>query len=214
MKEDVLEQIVDDYLQAQGYFTRHNVKFRPDAGDAGYASREHAVHSDIDVVAVNPLLEGPDRVRVVSCKAWQAGFAATLLLKRLRGEAPDGKRSTWRHMRELWDPVWVTAFRRKVFEVTGSHEFHYSFAVTLTKGDTGPWATEPRIQENLANNPFSFLTLEEMWRPMLGELTHTPEGSEIGRLIQLLKAAGLTTVPPATPSATVEVAPDDEDDDA
>jgi hypothetical protein len=30
VKEDVLEQIVDDYLQAQGYFTRHNIKFRPD----------------------------------------------------------------------------------------------------------------------------------------------------------------------------------------
>jgi len=27
MKEDVLEQIVDDYLQMQGYFTTHNVRF-------------------------------------------------------------------------------------------------------------------------------------------------------------------------------------------
>jgi hypothetical protein len=29
MKEDVLEQIVDDYLQMQGYFTTHNVRFNP-----------------------------------------------------------------------------------------------------------------------------------------------------------------------------------------
>ena len=28
MKEDILEQLVDDYLQAKGYFTRHNINFR------------------------------------------------------------------------------------------------------------------------------------------------------------------------------------------
>jgi len=28
MKEDVLEQIVDDYLQFKGYFATHNVRFR------------------------------------------------------------------------------------------------------------------------------------------------------------------------------------------
>lgn len=32
MKEDILEQMVDEYLQHKGYFTRHNIKFRP-AGD-------------------------------------------------------------------------------------------------------------------------------------------------------------------------------------
>jgi hypothetical protein len=32
MKEDVLEQIVDDYLQFKGYFTTHNVRFKPDPG--------------------------------------------------------------------------------------------------------------------------------------------------------------------------------------
>jgi hypothetical protein len=206
MKEDVLEQVVDDYLQSQGYFTRHNVRFRPDPTDDGYDSRQHSVRSDIDVIAVHPSMVGPERVRVVSCKAWQEGFGVTILLKRLRGEAPDAKRPTWRHMRELWDPLWAAAFRRKVLEVTGSEEFHYSFAVTLLKGDPAPWITEPRIQANLANNPFSFLTLEEMWRSMLTGITLTPEGSDIGRLIQLLKAAGLTNVPPATPPATTEAA--------
>jgi hypothetical protein len=29
MKEDVLEQIVDDYLQFKGGFTTHNVRFKP-----------------------------------------------------------------------------------------------------------------------------------------------------------------------------------------
>lgn len=209
MKEDVLEQIVDDYLQAQGYFTRHNLKFRPHSSEAGYLARDHSVHSDIDVIGINPLRSGPDRVRVVSCKAWQAGFAATLLLKRLRGEAPDAKRATWRHMRELWDPMWADAFRRKVEEVTGCSEFHYSFAVTLLKGDPEPWAKDPVIQSNLGGNPFSFLTLEDMWRSMLGGITKTPEGSDIGRLVQLLKAARLTSVPPPkVPPLIDEVLPD------
>ncbi len=29
MKEDVLEQVVDDYLKFKGSFTTHNVRFRP-----------------------------------------------------------------------------------------------------------------------------------------------------------------------------------------
>jgi len=32
MKEDVLEQIVDDYLRLNGYFTTHNVPFKPHTG--------------------------------------------------------------------------------------------------------------------------------------------------------------------------------------
>jgi hypothetical protein len=199
VKEDVLEQIVDDYLQAQGYFTRHNIKFRPDPMGAGYLSRDHSVHSDIDVIGVNPLLEGPARVWVVSCKSSQGGFGANLLLRRLRGEAPNSKRATWRHMRELWDPIWAEAFRSRIAAVTGSTQFQYSFAVTVLRGDADPWLAEPRIVENLAGNSFSFLTLENMWRSLLG-ITRTPEGSEIGRLVQLLKAAGLTEVPtPTTP---------------
>ena len=30
MKEDILEQIADDYLQFKGCFTTHNVRFKPD----------------------------------------------------------------------------------------------------------------------------------------------------------------------------------------
>jgi hypothetical protein len=29
MKEDILEQLVDDYLKFNGFFTVHNVKFKP-----------------------------------------------------------------------------------------------------------------------------------------------------------------------------------------
>ena len=29
MKEDILEQLVDEYLMHKGYFTMHNMKFKP-----------------------------------------------------------------------------------------------------------------------------------------------------------------------------------------
>ena len=36
MKEDILEQIVDDwFLSRPGVFTKHNVKFRPTPADPG-----------------------------------------------------------------------------------------------------------------------------------------------------------------------------------
>ena len=39
MKEDVLEQIVDDYLQHLGYFTQHNIRFRPRKDHPDFQSR-------------------------------------------------------------------------------------------------------------------------------------------------------------------------------
>src|SRR5947209_7557132 len=93
MKEDVLEQIVDDYLQMRGYFTTHNVRFNPPK-DEHYVARDDAVPSDIDVVGLHPKRTGPDRVMVVSCKSWQSGFAAPLILAQLRGEAKNPKRRT------------------------------------------------------------------------------------------------------------------------
>ena len=38
MKEDILEQIVDDYLQFKGYFTTHNVRFKPDPAHPDYVA--------------------------------------------------------------------------------------------------------------------------------------------------------------------------------
>lgn len=70
MKEDILEQLVDDYLQLKGYFTIHNVKFRPAQDDAAYVTNQDTVHSDVDIVGFHPLLNGPDRVWVASCKSW------------------------------------------------------------------------------------------------------------------------------------------------
>ncbi|HEX2295833.1 MAG TPA: hypothetical protein VHN37_11040 [Actinomycetota bacterium] len=76
MKEDVLEQIVDDYLQFSGYFTRHNVRFKPDQSHPEYIAEKDRVSSDVDVVGFSPRRYGVDQVVVVSCKAWQDGCVA------------------------------------------------------------------------------------------------------------------------------------------
>jgi len=201
VKEDVLEQIVDDYLNFRGYFTTHNVRFRPDPKSPGYESQQDSVHSDVDVVAYHPRKRGTDRVMVVSCKAWQGGFSADAKLAELRGEKKNPKRATWRRFRELWNPKWSHAFIDAVEELTGSRKFSYRIAVTHLRGDGDAWKDEPRIKANLPGCTFGFLTLEEMWSTMLDELTTTPAPSEIGRLAQLLIAAELT----APSKADVEI---------
>lgn len=202
MKEDVLEQVVDDYLKFNGYFTTHNVGFRPRTDHPDYGASYDSVRSDVDVVGYHPARTGLDRVVVVSCKAWQAGFDATAKLAELRGDKKNPKRETWRHFRELWIPKWSEAFRAAIFDLTGERDFTYRIAVTHLRGDAGAWATDPTIATNLNGCSVGFLPLEEMWKRMLAELTTTPAPSQIGRLAQLLKAAGLTAPQPvASPAA-------------
>jgi hypothetical protein len=71
-------------------------------------------------------------------------------------------------------------------------------------GNADAWASDPTIKANLHGLSFSFLTLRDMWATMLDEVTTTPAVSEIGRLAQLLKAAGLTApsaaFPPSPPA--------------
>jgi hypothetical protein len=74
MKEDVLEQVVDDYLMHKGYFTRHNIRFKPSSNHVNFIKNADSVASDIDVMGIHPRLHGDEQVVVVSCKAWQSGF--------------------------------------------------------------------------------------------------------------------------------------------
>jgi len=188
MKEDVLEQVVDDYLKFKGYFTTHNVRFRPAPDHPDYRVADDSVPSDVDVVGYHPKKEGLDRVVVVSCKSWQGGFNATAKLAELRGE----KAARRQHFREMRANKWSQSFRTAIAELTGVTEFTYLIAVTRLSGDADAWKHEPLIGENLPGCSVGFLTLKEMWADMLDQLTTTPAPSEIGRLAQLLKAAGLT----------------------
>ncbi|MGD0651640.1 MAG: hypothetical protein ABSA97_10970 [Verrucomicrobiia bacterium] len=74
MKEDILEQLCEEYFQLKGYFTVGNVKFKPARNASGYDVLQDAVHSDVDVLGYKPLEKGSERVVVCSCKSWQKGF--------------------------------------------------------------------------------------------------------------------------------------------
>lgn len=197
MKEDILEQIVEDHLQSLGYLTRHNLKFKPAADHELFDRAKDSVHSDIDVIGIAPTRTGPDRVWVVSCKSWQAGFDPVSMLAALREGKDTGGRETWKHLRELWVPKWNAAFREAVLEATGADTFTYSIAVTrLGRRTTAEeaaqlWMQDPTIASNLQGCELSFLTMKEMWRNLQDSVTTTVSGSEIGRLAQLLKAAGV-----------------------
>jgi hypothetical protein len=218
MKEDVLEQIVDDYLQFKGYFTTHNLRFRPNPNHPDYIGDLDRVPSDVDVVGYQPRQTGLDRVIVVTCKSWQTGFNTSRKLAELRGEATNPKRPTWQHFRELWIPKWSQAFREAIAELTGTSTFTYRIAVTrlVGTGDPGEWELDETIRSNLPGCSFGFLTLDEMWATMLAELSRTPAASEIGRLAQLLKAAGLTAprvvAPPTTPAPGSDAAAVEEEE--
>jgi len=88
MKEDILEQLVDDYLKFNGYFTAHNVKFQPAQTHPEYVKKDDCVASDIDVIGFHPRREGPDRVWIVSCDLILN--IESLRLKETR-ESQDGK---------------------------------------------------------------------------------------------------------------------------
>lgn len=188
----MLEQIVDDYLNLQGYFTTHNIPFRPTKSHPKYDSQLDSVPSDIDILGIHPRRRGKERVVAINCKSWQGGFRDKLLLEQLREERKNPKKETWHRFRELWIPKWSEAFRQEIYERTGAKSFTYRIAVTRLIGTGDGWVNEPRIRQNLPGCKFGFLPMEDMWTTVLRELTKRPAPSEIGRLAQLLKAAGLT----------------------
>lgn len=92
----------------------------------------------------------------------------------------------------MWVPRWSAAFRTVVYDLTRARHFTYLIAVTTLKGDGEAWSADPRIGENLPGCSVGFLPLSEIWGALLAELTTRPAPSEVGRLVQILKAAGLT----------------------
>lgn len=195
MKEDILEQLIDDYLQHQGYFTRHNIRFRPGAKSDGYDSRQDSVSSDIDVIGFHPRLNGPPRVMVVSSKSWQSGFRPAYYIDKILSGATIGRREAWRGFRELANEKWAAAFRARVFELTGETEFTYVTAVTKLIGDRAIWTENEVFRANMGGNPIQILTFGEMLNELWPALSKTPAGSELGRMLQLMKASGFSPDP-------------------
>lgn len=104
IKEDILEQLAEEYLLHDEYFVRHNIKFLPRRDHPDFISNQDLNHSDIDAIGFPPTRSGVGRVKVVSCKSWQGGFDAVAEIRSIKqGQAARG-REAWRGFRELVVP--------------------------------------------------------------------------------------------------------------
>ena len=160
MKEDILEQLVDDYLKFNGYFTAHNVKFQPAQTHPEYVKKDDCVASDIDVIGFHPRREGPDRVWVVSCKSWQLGFDPKYRIAAIEGDKRISGRKAWQSFRELVKAKWADGLILEIERLTGCKEFTYITAVTKLRGDKQVWQEYAPFRSNLRGNPIRVLTLQ------------------------------------------------------
>ena len=137
MKEDILEQLVEDWFVSQsGYFVKHNIKYRPDRNHVEYIANKDSVHSDIDILAISNSASGCNRVLAVTCKSWQGGFKPKNWQISLESNADYNERSTefkprekWKYFRELVSDKWTDAFLKKIKDETGQRDFIYIIAV-------------------------------------------------------------------------------------
>lgn len=191
-KEDILEQVVEEYLIHKGYFVRHNIKFLPDKGHAEFVSKLDSNHSDIDVLGIHPKLTGCARVIAVSCKSWQGGFNPVAEIAAIRADKTVRGRKAWQSFRELTKPKWSEAFRKVIEEATGSTKFTHVTAVARLKGGKGAWESAPEFTNAMGGNPVTILTFKEMVDEIAPGLTTTVASSEVGRLLQMFRAAGMS----------------------
>ncbi len=197
MKEDVLEQLMEDYLHQEGYFTMHNVKYRPDKGCQGYKASEDCVHSDIDILAINPKKIGYDRVVAISCKSWQGGFNPSFWIKQIKRNSKISGREAWKSFREIANDNWASAFRKKIADLTGSNRFTVRIVARKVSGGNEACSEFEKCGEfrkRLGRNPIEIhhlsTILHELNKRGAATKTNTPASSDIGRLFQVIRASG------------------------
>lgn len=190
-KEDILEQLVEEFLIHKGYFVRHNVKFRPHKEHGDYEKGKDSNHSDIDILAYNPIVKGHERVLVVSCKSWQSGFNPKTKITQIQNNIKSGGRDAWKGFRELTSPKWSESLLKVIDAETGCKQFTYVTAVTKLIGSADPWEKCPTFLKALRGNPIKIVTLLGMLQEVYPKLTTTMAGTELGRTLQLFRAAGM-----------------------
>jgi hypothetical protein len=189
-KEDILEQVVEEYLIHQGYFVQHNVKFLPRRDHPDFVSNQDSNHSDIDVLGFHPAKSGPEQVVAVSCKSWQQGFSPASEIAAIEGDKTLRGRKAWKAFRELTVPKWSEAFIAAVEEKTGRREFTYVTAIAKLRGPAEPWETHPGFRAALGGNPIRILTFQQMIRDLAPDMSTTLAATEVGRLLQMFAASG------------------------
>jgi hypothetical protein len=191
-KEDILEQIVEEYLLHQGFFVRHNVKFLPSREHAEFVTRMDSNHSDIDVLGYHPNRAGPNKVVAVSCKSWQGGFRPSYWIDAIEKRKTINGREAWKSFRELIQPKWAEGFVQAIHEATGTTEFTYVVAVAHVIGDRSMWENNTAMRDIIGGNHIRILSFKEMISEIDGRIKTTLAATEVGRLLQLFRASGFT----------------------
>jgi hypothetical protein len=203
-KEDILEQIVEEYLIYKGYFVRHNLKFLPRKSHPDFDPAKDSNHSDIDVLGYNPRKKGADRIWAVSCKSWQGGFRPRQWLDAIEKKKKVSGRDAWKSFRELTNVKWSQGFADAIREATGASKFTYVVAVAkVADRDRDQWQRYKPFQKTMKQNPILIISFAEMvaeiqeqMRSKAGKMSKTLASSEVGRLLQLFDAAGLKLASP------------------
>lgn len=137
------------------------------------------------------VIQGPERVWAVSCKSWQAGFDPAVKIAEIEKNKIVSGREAWKGFRELVSPKWSEAFVSAVQSATGEGAFTYVTAITRLNGDAQLWEKHPPFCRAMAGNPIRLITLREMLEEVYGQLKTTLAGTELGRMLQLFRAAGI-----------------------
>ena len=127
---------------------------------------------------------------VVSCKSWQKGFNPASRIKNLEQDKIISGRESWRSFRDLTNRKWSEAFLESVQEVTGQTRFTYVTAVTKVNGDRALWENYEPFKAHLNNNPIKLMSFDGMLNEVYSEIGSTPASSQVGRVLQLIKASG------------------------
>ncbi|MCB1985137.1 MAG: hypothetical protein H6936_15775 [Burkholderiales bacterium] len=191
-KEDILEQLVEEFLIHRGYFIRHNIKYLPDKSHPDFVTNQDSNHSDIDVLALHPMLHGPDRIWAVSCKSWQSGFNPKFEIEAIKQNKKIRGREAWRAFRELVKPKWSEGFRTVIEKNTGSSSFTYVLAVAKVNGDKGVWEKDEDFLSAMNGNPIKIITFREMLSEIAEDLDTTLAATEVGRMLQMFKSSGVS----------------------
>ena len=86
-------------------------------------------------------------------------------------------------------PKWAEAFRQAVHDCTGESEFTYVTAVTIIKGNRDSWESCTAFKD-VIQSQIKLLSFEDILNELYPALNTTVASSNIGRLLQLLKASG------------------------
>ena len=190
-KEDILEQVVEEYLIHQGFFVQHNIKYLPRRDHSDFISSKDSNHSDIDVLGYHPKIEGAGKIVAVSCKSWQSGFSPAAEIDAIEKQKKLRGRMAWQGFRELTSPKWSEAFVDAVERATNSRTFTYVTAVSRLRGDRAQWENYKPFHDALERNPIRLITFKEMMLSIQGSLTSTLAATEVGRMLQMFRAAGV-----------------------